>query len=71
MGNMSYCRFSNILKALEDCLEHWGDETLSIEERTARENILELCEDIVGSSNYQNFLNNEDPGYEIDLCNAD
>ncbi|HJX51046.1 MAG TPA: hypothetical protein VJ438_06305 [Candidatus Nanoarchaeia archaeon] len=70
MGNMSYCRFENTLKTLEDCLEHWEDE-LSVEERTARENILELCEDIVGSSNYQNFLNNEDPGYEIDLCNAD
>ena len=70
MGNMSYCRFSNTLKALEDCLSHWEDE-LSVEEREAKDNILELCEDIVGSSNYQNFLNNEDPGYEIDLCNAD
>ena len=40
--NMSYCRFENTAKDLEDCQEHLGDE-LSYTENKAKDRILGIC----------------------------
>lgn len=50
MPNMSYCRFQNTLIDLTDCQENWEeyvDNELSIEEKKAKEELLQLCKDIV------------------------
>ena len=46
MANMGYCRFTNTLGDLRDCLEHW-DEELSEEEGRSRAALLEICEEVV------------------------
>lgn len=43
MSNMSYCRFQNIFRDLQDCEEHIDDEELSTEETNARNKLLNLC----------------------------
>ena len=49
MSNMSYFRFENTEKDLEDCYEHLGDDTsdMSEREREARARLIILCENIV------------------------
>ena len=49
MGNMSYCRFRNTERDLEDCYDNWGLDnlTMSPEEKDARARLLVLCEQIV------------------------
>lgn len=49
MANMSYCRFENTLRALEDCFDNFDDNDLSRSEKIARENLYILCRDIVQS----------------------
>ena len=49
MPNMSYCRFENTAKDLEDCLEHLEDDLGDTEEE-AREKLIELCENILKDS---------------------
>jgi hypothetical protein len=51
MPNMSYCRFENTAKDLEDCLECFDDE-LSKTEDKARNNIIEMALRIVGNYRY-------------------
>lgn len=46
MGNMSYCRFRNTLTDLRDCKRHVGDECADADEEAARENLIELCQEI-------------------------
>lgn len=48
MSNMSYCRMENTYKDLQDCLDNW-DETDSESELKYRENLLELCREIIGT----------------------
>ena len=43
MSNMSYCRFQNTLSDLRDCSENLRDGDLSMEEASARRQLLELC----------------------------
>ena len=43
MSNMSYCRFTNTLAALNDCYEHINDKYLSSEEEEARDLLILLC----------------------------
>ena len=47
MSNMSYCRFENTVNDLEDCAEHMNDENLSETEEKAREQLIDLCRDIL------------------------
>lgn len=47
MANMSYCRFENTLRELQDCYEHLNDEYLSGSEEHARYNLVELCRQIL------------------------
>lgn len=45
--NMSYCRFQNTLRDLQDCLDGLVDdglENLSPEERSACDRLRELCQ---------------------------
>ena len=49
MANMSYCRFENTYRALLDCNEHIGDEDLSRTEFAYREQLVDLCKDIVST----------------------
>lgn len=45
--NLSYCRFQNTLRDLQDCEEHFDDDDLSEEEKRARDRMLKLCKRIV------------------------
>lgn len=45
MSNMSYCRFQNTLRDLEDCYDNM-DEDLSPEEQAAKERLIQLCKEI-------------------------
>ncbi len=45
--NMSYCRFENTLRGLQDCAEHLADEDLNEYEQRARKHLIEVCRDIV------------------------
>ena len=46
MSNMSYCRFENTLRDLQDCSEHMDSALNSATEEQARANIIELCVEI-------------------------
>ncbi len=47
MGNMSYCRFENTYKDLEDCYEAMSDNDLSESEKRYRQRMIKLAKDIV------------------------
>jgi len=52
MSNMSYCRFENTFRDLQDCYEHMharegdGDDDLSEREAKYRARLVKLCHDI-------------------------
>jgi len=47
MSNMSYCRFQNTLSDLRDCYRYIEEpETLSEDEKGAREALIEMCREI-------------------------
>ena len=50
MSNMSYCRFQNTLLALQDCADYMDDDALSPEEAQAREDLVEVCTEIVDNA---------------------
>lgn len=58
MSNMSYCRFSNTSKDLQDCVE-FIRQPLSLEEHKARKVLVDACIEIL-----------EGIGYEIDDSDA-
>jgi hypothetical protein len=49
MANMSYCRFSNTLEDLKDCLEHINDNVteLTTQEFLARLELIQVCIGII------------------------
>ena len=47
MTNMSYCRFRNTARDLNDCVENIHDEALSEEEKRARIRLIKMCREIV------------------------
>ena len=47
MSNMSYCRFRNTLNDLQDCYNNMEEDDLSIEEKQARQQLIQLCRNIV------------------------
>lgn len=49
MSNMSYCRFENTYKDLQDCYEAMGDgiEDLSESESKYFDKMIKLCKEIV------------------------
>lgn len=46
MANMEYCRFTNTLSDLRDCLDHLDDEELSEVETKARARLIKMCVDV-------------------------
>jgi len=44
---MSYCRFQNTSKDLNDCLENINDNGMSEDELEARNSLIETCKQIV------------------------
>jgi hypothetical protein len=52
---MSYCRFENTAKDLEDCFENWElSEDAFVYEKEGKKRIIELAKDIL-----------EDEGFEV------
>ena len=47
MSNMSYCRFQNTNKDLQDCFTNWEEISDSKSERKARKDIFETCVEII------------------------
>lgn len=60
MANMSYCRFANTCRDLEDCFDHFDDTDLSKNEKHYRRRILELCKSIANSYTMQDLQDIED-----------
>ena len=50
MTNMSYCRFENTYKDLDDCINHWFDIGQSDTEKEYKEKLLNLCKMIVNEN---------------------
>ena len=48
MANLSYCRFRNTLKDLKEAYDYLtvSDKDLSLEEKTARDGLIQVCKDI-------------------------
>lgn len=44
MPNMSYCRFENTFRDLQECECHILDESLSDSEAVYRKKLIELCQ---------------------------
>jgi hypothetical protein len=47
MSNMSYCRFQNTLRDLQDCQDHINDGNLDQHEKSARMELIRVCMEIV------------------------
>ena len=58
MGNMSYCRFENTARDLEDCVDAlYNEEKIdSHYERNGLQRILDLAKDIVFNEDYINEI---------------
>lgn len=61
-SNMSYCRFENTYRDLYDCYDHFSDK-LSGTEFRHRNDILELCKQIVDNYGEEGF---EESSKDID-----
>ena len=46
MANMSYCRFQNTYRDLQDCEKHLDDD-LSVSEAMYKEKLVGLCYDVI------------------------
>lgn len=46
MANMSYCRFENTFKDLQDCYENLDDRDLSDTEEEYKVKLVKLCKEI-------------------------
>ena len=46
MPNMSYCRFENTFKDLQDCFENLDDQDLSYTEEMYKVKLVKLCKAI-------------------------
>jgi hypothetical protein len=47
MSNMSYCRFSNTVSDMEDCISEWHEGVSSKDEARARKDMVILAERII------------------------
>ena len=63
-SNMSYCMFQNTLSDLRDCFESLNDPTLSPEELSARNDLVELCRRIVDTA--ENLTDSKYYGYTVE-----
>lgn len=47
MSNMSYCRFSNTVSDMQDCVDEWNEGVANKDEAHARKEMVELAERIL------------------------
>lgn len=62
MGNMSYCRFENTYKDLQDCYEalgSWEEKELSKSEERYKKYLIKMCKDIADEFGEDNDEDNE------------
>lgn len=64
MSNMSYCRFENTLKDLQDCADHMSDADISVSEKKARKQLIEVCREII--DNEDDPIEDEDQMFDAD-----
>ena len=57
MANMSYCRFENTFRDMQDCFEHMDDGDLSESEDKYRNRLIELAQQV--ASYYEDEDDNE------------
>jgi len=63
MGNMSYCRFRNTERDLEDCIEALqNDQISSDEEWEAMKRMVNLCKEFLERAEYTTFQVDDDKG---------
>ena len=63
MGNMSYCRFENTFRDLQDCDEALGNQEfdeLSDSEKKYRNYLVELCKEIADNYGVEDDSDNDD-----------
>ena len=67
MSNMSYCRFENTYKDLQDCFNNFDDdEDLSKREASFRIRLFQLCQDIVKTYDLEDLERAVDTAKGID-----
>jgi len=76
MGNMSYCRYENTSKDLQDVVEalHNSDcgETLSEYEQQGLYEILDLAYEVIGlADKIENIIENQDENYNTNRILTD
>jgi len=76
MGNMSYCRYENTAKDLQDVVEalHNSDcgETLSEYEQQGLYEILDLAYEVIGlADKIENIIENQDENYNTNRILTD
>ena len=64
MSNMSYCRFQNTARDLNECVEIGWGEDLSPEEERAKQRIIRLAREIVSAEGMSD-ANNQRPNNTI------
>ena len=58
MTNMAYCRFHNTVIDLQDCLDSIiNQDELSKEEKQKRDELIELCEELLEEVNQLKSMN--------------
>lgn len=54
--NMSYCRFQNTAKDLQDCADNLEADDLSDDEARARKWLIKLCQQIVNDAEWAGLV---------------
>lgn len=70
MANMSYCRFENTFKDLQDCYMNMDDAN-STSEQKYRDSLIQLCKDIVSEYGDEVFDDADDDTDEDDNWDPD
>lgn len=76
MANMSYCRFENTMRALQDCYSHLHD-SLEGTEYDARTRLISICIDVLNECDNVEVMvtgdpqpvNEKDPTWDPEDCN--
>ncbi len=71
MSNMSYCRFENTVRDLNDCAANLRDEEVSSAEKEARRTLIEICYDILEEVGVQIETDEHDLSRLIDELDDD
>ena len=47
MSNMSYCRYSNTISDMQDCVDEWREGVANKDEARARKEMVAIAEEII------------------------